>query len=1467
MRKALPITIIFLLLTLSMTPLATAQKQNIITNETTETLYVISSTKFGAEDDIPAGYRTSGWKTIAAGQQRAFWAYDPHKIYFQIWKSGKPIKPEVSTQTFAFWINRDAKFDIVTRQEINASITRAELLYSSHGTNPLTHRDGFIRYNNGSQITVTNAWVDVPDWKRVETLRAHTAAVNALAWHPTDGQRLASGSSDKVVRVWHFSEINTSVPLVGHTGAVLGVAWNPDGKELHSAGSDGTIRAWDPRTGFIEIKLKKDHPIVAISLKGSFRFYTTEPEETSVDLSWDTKHAVAGLTDNTIQVFSTKPIDHLRTLEGHTGSVNAVAWSPDDTRIVNGSADRTVRVWDPETGTLLKTLRGHTGAVNAVAWSPDGTRVVSGSDDRTVRVWDPETGTLLKTLRGHTGSVNTVAWSPDGTRIASGSADNTILMWEKPDDAEMSEAEPLEETVDPNALVNIPDPELRAAITEALSKAQGDTITAADMQKLTRLFAGVQGIHDLTGLEFATNLTWLGLNYNQITDVSPLTGLKNLTHLYLNNNEITDVSPLTGLKNLTELGLRNNQITDVSPLAGLKNLTWLVLSGNQITDVSPLAGLTNLTRLELNNNQITDVSPLAGLTNLTRLWLSNNAISDFSPIAGLIPNLEYYSNNNQKIVDPNTPVNIPDPDLRAVIEEALGKTQGATITRAEMATLTSLDATNKRIQDLTGLEFATNLTWLHIQDNQITDISPLAGLTSLETLDISHHQQIKDYSPLLGLTSLTWLSLHNNQISDLSPLSGLTNLTGLHLRNNQISDLSPLSGLTNLTGLHLRNNQISDLSPLSGLTNLTGLHLRNNQISDLSPLSGLTNLTGLHLRNNQISDLSPLSGLTNLTTLDLSNNQISDLSPLSGLTNLRELRLSNNQISDLSPLSGLTNLRELRLSNNQISDLSPLSGLTNLTTLNISRNQIKDYSPLLLLPSLYTVKADDGIYDITTLWSAVGHGHDGCHFEMPQTYGSLDPSVHTYTITAKQHDGGVSGNQATIKSAPIVDDNGTLNWTYETTVASESESDLTTITVKFLNGHENSNRDEINRVKAAAKLWENEGYLKFKFLEPNEPGASDIRVRFDYKYFHEYTKSVIKTKDKLKVETTPTGKTFSVAEYQTYKAPSVDHVLLEYQSFWSSYGTKANDYKNDATMHFTANFKRGTALHEFGHALGLTHEHLSPKFNNYFQWIDKEEVRRYYMEKNGWTRETVDFNVLDIVSIADELPGVDFDHESIMTYSIPAHLIKARPNAPQWAQDSAENGIKRRNELSEGDKAIMKTLYPEPIPIHIKAKIKVHAKDDDFGSDEYFDNRNNPAHVEALHIHRAPLGKYLYSVGQRYWDWGSKECRVEVHLSVRNVDEKRGAEIGVYALLYEGGNGSSRDTDDLEDIECETLRIPLGSTETVILDRLFNRGVYGNSNLAMRVVLDFMSMMSFILEMRQAVAIGRMLALKLGYGL
>ena len=473
--------------------------------------------------------------------------------------------------------------------------------------------------------------------------------------------------------------------------------------------------------------------------------------------------------------------------------------------------------------------------------------------------------------------------------------------------------------------VAIPDANLRAVIADRLSKAHSAPISRAEMATLTVLEAPNSDINDLTGLEYATNLTRLDLGpgrtvYSRVVKNYMANFVQRRN--WANSNEISNLSPLSGLTRLEYLDLGNNLISDVSALSNLINLTYLDLYDNIITDVSALSNLTNLTSLDLYNNIISDVSALSSMTGLEKLFLGINLISDVSVLANLT-NLETLNLEENLISD---------------VSVLSGLTR-----------LADLDIGENSISDISALANLTGVKWLDLEDNEILDVSVLANLTRLEKLFLDSNA-LSDLSPLSNLTDLTDMELSGNGISDISMLANLNNLTRLTLWGNLISDLTPLSNLHRLERLVLNRNPYSDLTPLSNLINLKHLQTWDNNISDVSPLSGLTNLETLYLHGNPVSDVSALSGLTNLRFIGLHRTLITDVSALvsalSGLTNLRELFLADNAISDISALSVMTNLTRLTLYDCIISDISALSGLTNLTGLYLSTNSISDLSPL-----------------------------------------------------------------------------------------------------------------------------------------------------------------------------------------------------------------------------------------------------------------------------------------------------------------------------------------------------------------------------------------------------------------------------------------------------------------------------------------------------------------------------------------
>ena len=139
---------------------------------------------------------------------------------------------------------------------------------------------------------------------------------------------------------------------------------------------------------------------------------------------------------------------------------------------------------------------------------------------------------------------------------------------------------------------------------------------------------------------------------------------------------------------------------------------------------------------------------------------------------------------------------------------------------------------------------------------------------------------IENIEALSYFTGLTFLELDDNRISDLTPLENLKELQRLRLSGNQIKDISPLSVLDDLWELELDYNQIEDVSALEGLHNLEILWIDGNRVADIDPLCTLVNLRELYMDHNTISDLSPLYGLSSLETIvldEIDAQEIEDL--------------------------------------------------------------------------------------------------------------------------------------------------------------------------------------------------------------------------------------------------------------------------------------------------------------------------------------------------------------------------------------------------------------------------------------------------------------------------------------------------------------------------------------------------------------------------------------------------------------
>ena len=343
---------------------------------------------------------------------------------------------------------------------------------------------------------------------------------------------------------------------------------------------------------------------------------------------------------------------------------------------------------------------------------------------------------------------------------------------------------------------------------------------------------------DLTFLSTASALINVYATDNQLTSLNGLQEKEHLSVLDVHNNQIRDISAIKASEKLYQLDADNNQIEDISVLENCKDIMLLMLGSNQISDISPLSACTKLYTLELQDNQIQDVTPLSDCHDLAYLNLDGNQIADLSCLSGC-ENLKSLSFRRNSVSDLKFCEN--------------------------MLVLESLRASDNQISTLDGLQNVTQLKEVRLDKNRISDISLLAKNEEHLEVAVLDDNQISDLTPLEACTSLKGLSVNNNQLTTLRGLQECHKLYFLSASGNRISDISALESCLELYMADLGENQITDVSALGASTvQKMALLLQNNKIKDISALIGKKDYVYLSLYNNEITDISGMPAMTSI---------------------------------------------------------------------------------------------------------------------------------------------------------------------------------------------------------------------------------------------------------------------------------------------------------------------------------------------------------------------------------------------------------------------------------------------------------------------------------------------------------------------------------------------------------------------------------------------------------------------------
>lgn len=247
-------------------------------------------------------------------------------------------------------------------------------------------------------------------WKLMRVISGHQGWVRCLSVDPTNNW-FASGSNDRMIKIWDMASGQLRLSLVGHINAVRSVIVSDRHPYLFSCGEDKRIHCWD-----------LEHNKIVRHYNGHLSGIFCLALHPTLDV------LISGSRDTVCRVWDIRMKTQVRVLEGHTGTVFSVAAQGNEPQIISGASDCTVKLWDIVSGKPMKTLTKHKKSIRSVKFHSEEYTFLSAAADN-LKLWRCPDGEFLRHFEGHEAIINDFAINQDNVMVT-GADNGSLGFWD-----------------------------------------------------------------------------------------------------------------------------------------------------------------------------------------------------------------------------------------------------------------------------------------------------------------------------------------------------------------------------------------------------------------------------------------------------------------------------------------------------------------------------------------------------------------------------------------------------------------------------------------------------------------------------------------------------------------------------------------------------------------------------------------------------------------------------------------------------------------------------------------------------------------------------------------------------------------------------------------------------------------------------------------------------------------------------